>query len=121
MLGMMSNKGGGSTNVSPLTTQQLAGSMPSKGGRTQNVPIPGNPANPGGSPLAALFMDNRPEGPQTGGPMPAVNTITQPKTPIIPPPVHTPLPQPAAPARPAWTGPIRTRADLGNYLQRFPD
>jgi hypothetical protein len=135
MLGMM-NKGGGSTNMpaggavpgAPMQAgmQQAgmgpAGGMPSKGGGTQNMPVPGAG---GGAGLASLFMNNRPMTPGAG---PAtLPTITAPQHPAIVDPVRRTPQQPAAPAQaPVFHNAqggtsIRTRADLGNYMQMFPN
>jgi hypothetical protein len=124
MLGMMPSKGGQTTLGNPMNSGSAA-SMTGKGGGTTNAPVLGAggagggvPATPSG--LAALFTSNRPTAPVTGSPAP-LPRITQPQRPVVeqPPPRLTPV-QPAA-AQPAWTGPIRTRADLANYLQMFPE
>src|SRR4051812_201024 len=122
MLGMM-NKGGSSTNmpVAPSPGAQASAmpqpaSMPSKGGGTANVPIPGSTANSGAG-LAALFQGDAAAAPAPGGTMP-LPKIREPQRPVVepPPPVRKPV-QPAPPSPFAGMGPIRTRADMLNFMQ----
>jgi hypothetical protein len=135
MLGMMPQKGGGSTNVpgNPMNSGQLpalqgiagngGGGMPtgnSKGGATSNVPVPG--MGQGGAPggLASLFMNNRPAMPGAGTPA-QLPQITAPRPPVIQDPVRRMPEAPAAASQmpSVYQGPIRTRADLMNYQVRY--
>jgi hypothetical protein len=131
MLGMMPQKGGGSTNVpgNPMNSggmapqigqappMQQAGGMPSKGGGMTNMPM----GQGGGAGLASLFMNNRPAMPGAGQPGQQLPQITQPPPPVIQDPVRRMPEQPPVAQRPATPMPIRTLADLYGFMNANPN